>query len=58
MHLIEIVGMFIVEPSHGIWQHVLELSTRVDMTRLRHDPSERSNIILWYSIPMSISILE
>lgn len=26
MHLIEIVGMFIVEPSHGIWQYVPDLS--------------------------------
>lgn len=39
MHLIEIVGMFIVEPSHGIWQHVLDLSFGTNMTRLRHDPS-------------------
>lgn len=39
MHLIEIVGMFIVEPSHGVWQLVLDLSFLTDMSRLRHDPS-------------------
>lgn len=39
MHLIEIVGMFIVEPSHGVWQHDPDLSFRIHMTRLRHDPT-------------------
>lgn len=43
MHLIELVGMFIVEPGRGVWQHVPDLSFGTDMTRLRHDPSKKGH---------------
>lgn len=43
MHLIEVIGMFIVEPSYGVWQLVPDLSTDTDMTRLRHDLSRKGH---------------